>query len=280
MADQGHHEAAALLGYSDPDRVSPEAAQTAADRLRKPTKNGPSGFGTGTGAVNASLLAAALPAGELIACIEMLMSNARSPWEPSSNRDSYLLAAGNLVDGLDEERRSQFFDAAIDFAVNPPPSQADAFNASMSSPLGGMRINDRSDCRPPAAYLAARLAKSPEDKRLVRDTALRLIGVGTDDDYRVTKTVQIVQTELSETIGMLAQGSWTLRSPAAISWAESNDMPDELGSALSQDRDVRVRRALATALAKSDDLRSQHVRDVLQADARWSVRSILRRTDS
>jgi len=45
-----------------------------------------------------------------------------------------------------------------------------------------MRINDRSDCRPAATYLAARLAESPEEKRLVRDAALRLIGVGTDDD--------------------------------------------------------------------------------------------------
>jgi hypothetical protein len=38
MADRGHHEAAAVIGYTDPDRVSPEAA---ARRLCAPTKNGP-----------------------------------------------------------------------------------------------------------------------------------------------------------------------------------------------------------------------------------------------
>lgn len=276
MTDLGHREAAALLGYSDPDNVTPESARAAAQRLCEPTKNGPNRIGTGTGAVNDSLLAAILRPDERIACIEMLLANAASPWEPSSNRDSYVIAASNLTGDLDEEHRRQFLDAAVDFATNPPHSQADAFNASMSSPLGGMRINDRSDCRPAATYLAARLAKSPEEKRLVRDTALRLIGVGTDDDYRVTTTLQLLQSELGDSIGLLAQGSWTLRSLAAILWTESTDMPDEFGKALSQDRDVRVRRALATALANTKHRLGSEVRQTLLDDPRWSVRSILR----
>lgn len=41
MADRGHHEAAALLGYTDPDHVSPEAAQAAARRLCEPTNERP-----------------------------------------------------------------------------------------------------------------------------------------------------------------------------------------------------------------------------------------------
>ena len=158
---RGHREAAALIAYSDPDQVSPEAAEAAARRLRTPTTNAPGSFGVGTGAVNDSLLAAVLPVDERIACIEMLMSNARSPWEGSSNRDSYLVAASNLIDDLDEQHRRQFFDAAIDFAANPPLSEVDAFHASMRNPLGSMRINDSSDSRPAAAFLAARLANSP-----------------------------------------------------------------------------------------------------------------------
>jgi hypothetical protein len=142
----------------------------------------------------------------------MLLSNAASPWEGSSNRDSYLVAASNLVDDLDEADRSRFFDAAMHFAAHPPLSNVDAFNASMSHPLGGMRINDRSDSRPAAAFLAAKLAKSPEEKRLVRDSAMRLIGVGTDEDYRVTCTLQLVQEELGDGSALLAQGGWTLRS--------------------------------------------------------------------
>jgi hypothetical protein len=153
----------------------------------------------------------------------MLMSNAASPWEGSHNRASYLLAAGNLAGSLDEEYRRRFFHAATTFAAHPPPSQADAFNASMSNPLGAMRINARSNCRPAATYLTARLAQSPEDMRAVRDAALRLIGVGTDEDYRVTKTLQLVQSEVADSIGMLGQRSWTLRSLAAILWARTDD---------------------------------------------------------
>jgi hypothetical protein len=279
MADSGHHEAGALLGYGEPDRVAPEAAQAAAQRLSQPTTNGPSRFGTGTGAVNDSLLAAVLPIEQRIPCIEMLLTNAASPWEPSSNRDSYLIAASNLTDDLDEEHRTQFLGVAMNFAASPPPSQADAFNASMSSPLGAMRINDRSDSRPAAAFLAGRLAKSAEEKRLVRDTALRLIGVGSDDDYRVTTALQLVQSELGDSIGLLAQGSWTLRSLAAILWAESTNLPDDLGLAFSQDRDVRVRRALASALANAEHRLDSNARDILLRDPRWSVRSILRTTE-
>lgn len=204
----------------------------------------------------------------------MLLSNAASPWEGSSNRDSYLVAASNLIDDLDEEHRRQFFDAALDFAAHPPLSQVDVFNASMGNPLGGMRINDRSDCRPAAAFLAARLANSPEERRLVRDSALRLIGVGTDEDYRVTTALQVVKSELGDSASMLAQGGWALRSLAAILWAESTDLSIELGMTLSQDRDVRVRRTLARELR--DDQRSADVRAVLEADPRWSVRSIVR----
>jgi hypothetical protein len=275
MADSGHREAAALIAYSDPDQVSPEAAEAAARRLRTPTTNAPGSFGVGTGAVNDSLLAAVLPVDVRIACIEMLMSNARSPWEGSSNRDSYLVAASNLIDDLDEQHRRQFFDAAIDFAANPPLSEVDAFHASMRNPLGSMRTNDSSDSRPAAAFLAARLANSPEEKRMVRDAALRLIGVGTDEDYRVTMALQVVRSELGDSVALLAQGGWTLRSLAAILWAQSTDLPEQLGMTLSRDHDVRVRRTLATELRDTDDERSANVRAALKSDPRWSVRSIL-----
>jgi hypothetical protein len=75
---------------------------------------------------------------------------------------------------------------------------------------------------------------------------------------------------------MLAQGSWTLRSLAAIMWAESTDMPDEFGAALCNDPDVRVRRALAQALANASHRENSAVRELLLRDPRWSVRSIFR----
>lgn len=119
----------------------------------------------------------------------------------------------------------------------------------MSSPLGGMRIDDKS--------------------------ALRLIGVGTGDDYRVTTTLQLVQSELGGSIGLLAQSSWTLHSLAASLWAESTEMPDDLGKAYSQDHDTRVRRTLAGALVK-EHRQESNAREMLLQDPRWSVRSILR----
>lgn len=276
MADHGHHEAGALLGYSDPVGVSAEAAHDAAHRLCQPTKNGPGQFGTGTGAINDSLLAAVLPADERVACIEMLLSNATSPWEGSHNRDSYLLAAANLADALDEGHRRKFFEAAMAFADCPPASEVDAFNSSMSNPLGAMRINARSDCRPAATYLAARLAQSTEEKRAVRDTAVRLIGAGTDDDYRVTRTLQLIQAETADSLGMLARGSWPLRCLAASIWARTPDIAGGFGEALSQDRDARVRRVLASELRGRSDERSAGIRETLTNDPRWSVRAALR----
>ena len=80
----------------------------------------------------------------------------------------------------------------MDFAIAPPLSQADAMNASMRNPLSAMRINDGSDCRPAASFLAAKLAATPDEKRGVRDVALRLIGVGSDENLRVTQTLQAV----------------------------------------------------------------------------------------
>lgn len=276
MADKGHHEAAALIGYTDPDRLSRKAAEAAADRLCTPTRNSAGSWGVGTGAVNDSLLAAKLSVKKRIACIEMLLSNAASPWEGSSNRDSYLLAASNLVDKLDNKTRRKFFEAALDFASSPPVSNVDAFNASMRNPLGGVRINDRSDSRPAAVFLAARLAKSREEKRKVRDSALQLIGVGSDEDFRITQALQVVQSELSDSTALLAQGGWALRSLASILWAKSPDLPYELGMTLSRDADRRVRRTLAQALRDKTDGRSADIRTVLESDPRWSVRSIAR----
>ena len=274
MADRGHRDADALIGYIDPDNIPPERAQAAAERLKRPTRNNANHIGTGVNAVNDSLLARVLSVEERVACIDTLLTNAASPWEPSSNRDSYLIAASNLTKDVDEDVRLRFFNTATQFASDPPPSHADALNASMNNPLGAVRVNDRSDSRPAAVFLAARLAKSVEERRIVRDAALRLIGAGTDDDYRVTKALQLVQSEIGDYIGLLAQGSWPLRSLAAILWAESLHAPVQLGIALSQDRDSRVRVALARAMTAVNRRQDVEVRDILLRDPRWTVRSI------
>jgi hypothetical protein len=275
MTEDSHHDAAAFLAWKDPAETTTEAAQAAAQRLCQPARSGPNRFGVGTGAVNDSLLAASLSEPERINCIEMLFTNAESPWEPATNRDDYLRAASNLVNDLPEEIRQTFFSKALSFASDMPRSEADAFQNSMSSPLSAMRINDGSDCRPAAVYLAGKLANSAQEKQMVRDGALRLVGVGTDDDYRVTATLQLVQSQLDDSVGLLAQGSWTLRSLAAMLWVESTTLPDELGNALSHDPDARVRRALARALQSSRNHAESTARTALAQDPRWSVRRLL-----
>jgi hypothetical protein len=191
------------------------------------------------------------------------------------NRDDYLVAAANLTESLEEQDRRSYFENAMSYATSPPPSQVDRLNASMRNPLGGMRVNDGSDARPAAVFLAAALALTPDEKRAARDAAMRLIGVSADDDYRVTRSLQVVQSELGDSAAILAQGAWTLRSLAAILWAESSDLPKELGDTLSRDDDVRVRRALARALSKQKDERYADARAALSTDPRWSVRSVL-----
>jgi hypothetical protein len=86
--------------------------------------------------------------------------------------------------------------------------------------------------------------------------------------------LQVVKSELGDSATMLAQQGWALRSLAAILWAQSTHLPKELGMILSRDSDGRVRRTLASELR--DDQRSADVRAVLEADPRWSVRSIVR----
>lgn len=108
----------------------------------------------------------------------------------------------------------------------------------------------------------------------MRDAALRLIGVGSDEDYRIATALERVGTDLRDSIGFLAQGSWPLRRLAAILWADSADIPDELGTALARDADVRVRIASAHALVKAIHRQDSAARDILLNDPRWSVRSL------
>jgi hypothetical protein len=88
--------------------------------------------------------------------------------------------------------------------------------------------------------------------------------------------LQVVKSELGDSATMLAQQGWALRSLAAILWAQSTNRPKELGMILSRDSDARVRRTFATELRDKDDDRSTNIRAVLEADPRWSVRSIAR----
>ena len=153
LAEGGHYEARALLATGGEQHIDPEQALAAADRLEKPTSNSLGHYAEGgTRAIKDSLLARALSPAQRSACIEMLLQNARSPYEGSGNRETYFLAAANLSEGLDEEQHRKFLADIVDFIGNPPPSQPDILNGSMASPLGmmqwsGLRQPSRSSTR-------------------------------------------------------------------------------------------------------------------------------------
>ena len=275
LADGGHHDAHALLAAGDEEHVDPEQASAAAERLQKPTGNSLGRYAVGTRAIEDSLLARSLPPAQRAACIAMLLQNARSPFEGSSNRRTYLLAAANLSEGLEEEDRRKFFADLTDFIGNTPPSQVDILNASMTSPLGGMQWGGSLDCRSTAVLAAAYFAHDADEKNQVRDLAIRLIGVAGEHDSDIANALQVIKADLRDIAPLLAQAGWAMRSIAAIAWARSSEIPLELGEQLSKDPDARVRRSLATALRDHPSAHSEHIRAVLQVDPRWSVRSIL-----
>jgi hypothetical protein len=275
LADNDHHDAAALLATIDERQIRHEDSRAAAQRLQRPTTNSAGRYAEGTRAINDSLLARDLPPDERAACIEALLAKARSPFEGSGNRHTYFMAAANLSEGIAEERRQSFFADVVDFVKNPPPSQPDILNASMTSPLGMMRWDGNLDSRPSAVLAAGFFAHEDGEKGLVRDLAFRLIGIAGDQDYYLAQALQVLKVDLAEIAPMLSQAGWALRSVAAIAWASTATIAPEVGERLSADSDARVRRSLATALKKSPETRTANVRAKLAVDPRWSVRSIL-----
>lgn len=275
LADDGHHYAPALLALADEENVDPEKARAAAERLKKPTSNSSGHYGVGTCAVNDSLLARSLPPAERAACIDMLLQNARSPFEGTSNRQTYLLAAANLSEGLSAEQREHYLANIVDYAGSPPRSEPDFLNASMTNPLGGMRWEGNLDSRPAAVLSAAFFAESTAEKAQVRDLAVQLIGVAGEHDHYLARALRRIGTGLDDIASLLAQGGWAMRSVAAITWAKFSSLPFELGERLSRDPDPRVRRALAGAIKEYPSSHTEQIRGALQSDPRWSVRSIL-----
>jgi hypothetical protein len=265
--------AAELLAYACPEAVEPAEMEVAAQRLTAPLGSGPGVYGMGTGAVSDSVIAAGLPASRRAELIEEQLSRARSPYEGARDRSSYLLAAANLASDLQVDDVERLLPAALAEAVEPPESEADAVTAQFSHPLGAFRVTGSHDSRPAAAFLAARLARTPEQRDLARAAALNLIGADGDADYHVTQALRVLQDDLERDVQLLMGYGWALRSLAAISWARSQSLDPRIGQRLAADPDPRVRRALADALSRTEpDDRTAAARERLHRDPRHSVR--------
>jgi hypothetical protein len=280
--DAGGTDAAELLARAAPDSVAPAAAEEGASALTSPTGSKSGSYLIGTGAVYQSMLARQLPPGRRAKIIRAQLERCRSPHEAALNRRDYLLAAANLTDDLPEAESGELFNTVISMTRDASESEIDQADRMLAHPLGAMRVkNNIGDERPAAAFLAARLARTVEQRAAARNTALRLLGTTDDGDYWCTRALQVLTDDLPpEIVPALATLGWPLRSLAAIVWANASSPDSSLGAALANDPDQRVRRALAGALASVPaSPRTDPARQQLAADPRFSVRSALSKAE-
>ncbi len=272
----GSSSAAELLADTEPEDIAPDVAEAASASLTAPLMSGPGYYATGTNAVEKSVLARALPPDRRAELIRAQLRRVRSPHEPVHNRTQYLLAAANLTDGLGQTDNDELVVLALAEATSLMPSDADAVAGAFSHPLSAMRMTQSDDSRPAAALLAARLARTAQQRDQARAAALRLIGADGDNDYYVTHALQVLREDLARDIPYLAKQGWALRSLAAIAWTNADVRDVQIGDLLARDPDARVRRALAGALASATSSQgTDAVLDVLRADPRHSVRRLL-----
>lgn len=275
-----------LIASEEPTAVDPLEAAQALERLVRPLTHveGVWSGGGGGQAIADSVLAMARGAQERSAAIDQLLERADHPRVGSPERAAYLVAGSNLVDDLTDDVRTRFLERALTLISEPSASLADAMNDEFSHPLGAMRMGRTHDARAQAAHLAATLASSPAEKALVRDLTLGLVGDESVSEYWVTRALQRLGEALAADVGFLSGQGWALRSLAALQWVKTT-RPTPVGGRLAVDPDVRVRRALATALSEITEAAEETDRDLemarttvlkmLSADPCYSVRSIV-----
>ncbi len=277
LAARGNRAAEEILALAEPEAVTEAQAEAAYQALTAPLDSRQGVYARGTTAIGHSHAAARLQADRRAELVRGQLERARSPYEDSSNRVEYLLAAANLADELPQHDVAALFELAIAEATQPVDSEPDILHAGFSHPLGSFRMTSGShDSRPAAAFLAARLAATSNQRQQARDLALRLIGADGDADYHVTRALQVLQDGLERDVPFLAKQGWALRCLAAQTWARTPALPSAIGDALAVDPEVRVRRTLAQELADtSPDERTAGARRQLAADSRHSVRRLL-----
>ena len=253
LAARGNRDAEQILALAEPETVTELQAESAYQALTAPLDSQQGVYAMGTGAIGQSHAAALLPVERRAALVRHQLERVRSPYENSDNRTEYLLAAANLADDLPQPDVDELFQLALTETTEPVRSEPDALHARFNHPLGSFRMTGgSSDSRPAAALLAARLAATPDQRQQAREAALRLIGTDGDADYHVTRALQVLKDGLERDVPLLVKQGWALRSLAAYTWALTPALPGAIGELLAADPDVRVRRALAQALADAD----------------------------
>ena len=275
LSAAGNTYATALLtlGGGTPDGAQMTAAAAA---LAAPLRNTATSIGVGTGAVRQSQLAWHLPDTDRRDLVAIQLDRAAFPYEPAHNRADYLLAAVNLSHDLDSV--DDLYRRAVAAADDANPSLGDLMVNIGNHPLGTFRTSGATlDTRPHAVYLASALARTPDQKAEVRARALALLGTPSAGYYVVRALQKLAPTALAHDVPLLAtQADWAVRSLAALTWAIRSPDDPTIGLLLAEDNDVRVRRALASAVSNADKTTvTTAVETTLRTDRHFSVRSLL-----
>ncbi|MBP2707391.1 hypothetical protein JOL79_26760 [Microbispora sp. RL4-1S] len=274
LAGAGNRWASETLSFEDPKEFNASVTAEALARLTTPLIHTDGVYSVGTNAISDSLLVRHLPSDAVEAVVAELLVRADDPYLSSSDRGEYLVAAANLSRHIDQSEREEFFDTAVRLATSPTPSEHDKFNEQFTHKLGGFRMNGTPrDSRGQAVLLAAAFAEDDNQRACVRRLAYSLLGE--ESDYWPTRALQYLGDTIKDDLAFLASQGWAIRSLAATLWVNFAD-PAHLGNRLAADHDVRVRRALAHALAQQPETTHPTVRGQLATDPAYSVRVALR----
>ena len=262
-----------MLSVDDPTLLNDTDAVGALTRLTTPLKHAVGVYSRGTNAIGDSFLVRHLSPTAIDPALAELLARADDPHVSSSDRGQYLIAAANLSPHIDQAKRKDYFAAAVRLATSPTPSEHDNFNEQFTHKLGGFRMSGTPrESRGQALVLAASLAVDAPQREHVRRLAYSLLGE--ESDYWPTRALQQLGDTVKDDLAFLASQGWAIRCLAATLWAGHGE-PAHLGNRLAADPDVRVRRALASALNGAADSAYSAVREQLEGDPAHSVRSAL-----
>jgi hypothetical protein len=251
LAEAGNRWAREVLDTEHPEQVSAAQIHDARARLEQPLVHTPGVMtvGSSSASLTDAVLVRTLAVREQQAALRQLIGRGADPHVAAADRAGYLIAASNLAPPATSKQRADLLDRVLSLVLSPPESVADALEAAFRHPLGALRMTGHRDTRGEAAYLAASLATTRQDRARVRTAVLGLVGDTAAAEVWVTRALQRLGDSMAPDIGFLSGQNWALKSFSAILWAKTT-RPEPVGYRLAADPDVRVRRALAAHLMR------------------------------
>lgn len=266
--------AAEMLAFAEPETIDPNVAADAVKRLSTPLQHTAGVRTVGTNAVGDSLLVAHQPQDVLVGVIRELMARAGDIRVESFDRGDYLSAATNLALELDDDHKPALFEEAARLSDSARVNDESGLDAAFADPLGAIRIEGAgSDVRGRAMLLSSVLATTDDERARVRRSAYTFLGSGAD--AFPAKALMYLGEDVKDDVAFLSGAGWAMRCLASMLWARYGG-PAHVGSRLASDDDVRVREALANALAQhASRPEDAEIRATLAEDPSYRVRRAL-----